>query len=356
MTFRFDIAGPDDDAEIRALLARNPVPGRVVVSYEREPSYFLGCRTMGPFSQVVVARDEATGRLAAVACRTVRRRYVDGVERDVGYLGQLRVDEPFRGRWLVSRGFRYMAALDADGRASDYITSITREGEAARRLLVDLRRSHFPDFEPVDEVATLAVVAGRPRRPDPRVRLATASDAGDVAAFYSEEGPRRQYFPVWRRGEVADADVLVAVRGGRIAGALALWDQTSCKQAVVRGYSRALGRVRPLYNALMRARGRPGIPAVGERVRFLFASFVRVAGDDAETFRSLLDRARGEAAGRGVDYIMIGLSRREPLLGVAKRFAHVEYSSTLYRVGWKENGGRHERSDDRVPHVEVATL
>ena len=37
MTFRFDIAGPDDDAEIRALLARNPVPGRVVVSYEREP-------------------------------------------------------------------------------------------------------------------------------------------------------------------------------------------------------------------------------------------------------------------------------------------------------------------------------
>src|SRR5688500_3317062 len=123
MSFHFHIAGPEDDAEIRALLARNPVPGRVVVSYEREPSYFLGCGTMGPFSQVVAARDEATGRLAAIACRTVRRRYVGGEPRDVGYLSQLRVDGRYRGRWLVPAGFRFLADLDVDGRADGYITT-----------------------------------------------------------------------------------------------------------------------------------------------------------------------------------------------------------------------------------------
>lgn len=357
MSFRLYIAGPDDDVEIRGLLARSPVPGRITIAYEREPSYFDGCRTMGPFHQVVVARDEASGALAAVACRTIRRRYVDGEPRDVGYLGQLRVDERYRGRWLISRGFRFLAGLDADGRAASYITTITREGREAQRLLVELKRPHYPAFDRVEEIVTLALLAGRRRRRRGRgVDLAQPGDDAEIAAFFDEHGPRRQYFPTWEPGELAGADVLVARRDGRVVGALAIWDQTAVKQAVVRGYAPALGRYVPLYNAAMRLRGRPVIPPIGAPVRFAFASWVCVAGDDTRVFGALVERALDRAVEHGVDYLMVGLAARDPLLAAARRYAHVEYGSTLYRVEWNRRGGPDGRRDDRIAYVEIATL
>ena len=65
MTFEFTIAGPRDDVEIRRLVAENPVPGRVVVAFEREPDYFAGCGVMGD-TTVVIGRDARSGELAGV--------------------------------------------------------------------------------------------------------------------------------------------------------------------------------------------------------------------------------------------------------------------------------------------------
>jgi len=96
----FSLATRDDDAAIRALLANNPMPGRIRVRYEREPDYFAGCATMGE-TQVVVAR--ADERLVGVACRHVyaaaiarargRRDQGHGCYSGVVYMGQLVIGE-----------------------------------------------------------------------------------------------------------------------------------------------------------------------------------------------------------------------------------------------------------------------
>ena len=89
----FDLATRADDAGIRHLLATNPLPGRIRVRFEREPSYFDGC---DDGTQVLVARDGA--RVVGVACRSIRKLYINGVVEDIGYLGQLRVDGSSRRR------------------------------------------------------------------------------------------------------------------------------------------------------------------------------------------------------------------------------------------------------------------
>src|SRR4051794_16922614 len=123
MNFQVDLAKPDDDAAIRRLLATNAVLGRVTVTYEREPNYFAGCATMGRSCQVLVARQQGgvqifgqalgqpLGQIAGVACRSTRPMFVNGEEVNLGYLGQLRIDEAARGRWLVSRGFSFLKQL-----------------------------------------------------------------------------------------------------------------------------------------------------------------------------------------------------------------------------------------------------
>lgn len=61
MDCTFDLATEADDPALRHLLATNPLPGSVTVTYEREPNYFLGCPVMGHFYQVPVARCRTSG-------------------------------------------------------------------------------------------------------------------------------------------------------------------------------------------------------------------------------------------------------------------------------------------------------
>ena len=74
--FTFDLATPADDLAIRLLLADNPVPGQISLTYEREPNYFLGCDVMGHFCQVLVARHLPSGQVAAVGVFEIGRQVV----------------------------------------------------------------------------------------------------------------------------------------------------------------------------------------------------------------------------------------------------------------------------------------
>src|SRR5262245_51350511 len=158
MDVAFGLATPADDPDIRRLLAASPLPGRIALTLEREPDYFLGCSTMGPLCQVIVGHDQATGALVGVACRAVRPLYVNGEVRDVGYLAQLRVDRRYRGRWLVSRGFRFFQELHGDGRVTRYLTTITDDNHEARAMLVEHPRRHFPRYRELDRLLTFALV------------------------------------------------------------------------------------------------------------------------------------------------------------------------------------------------------
>jgi len=356
MTFDLELAGPSDDESIRGLLARNPVPGRVVVSHEREPSYFDGCRATGEFTQVIVARDREAERIAAVACRSVRRLFVNGIPEDVGLLSQLRVDSAYRGRWLVSNGFAFLRTLHADRRARRYLATIMAEGRDARALLVERRRPHFPRFTPVAELATIAIAIGRERsmRRSRFEIVDERSRPSAAAAYLAEHGPSRQFFPVPSAEALAVGDALfVARRAGAVAGVLRLWDQRAFKQAVVRGYGPMLGRVRPVYNAAMRIAGRPRLPAIGEPIRLAYAC--SVLAEDFDALAALLRSAVNRAARAGCDYLTLGVTLDDPFVRLARSYPHIEVRSTLYDVRWDDDDPV-EPLDARLPYVEVATL
>ena len=118
MDFTFELATTADDPALRQLMATNPIPGQISLTYEREPDYFMGCGTMGRFCQVIVVRHQPTGQIVGLCCRASRLLFINGQIEDVGYLSQLRVAEAFQGRWLVSQGFHYLRQLHGDGETS----------------------------------------------------------------------------------------------------------------------------------------------------------------------------------------------------------------------------------------------
>lgn len=362
-----DLAQPADDAAIRRLLRRQAVPGRVSVTFEREPEFWKGCAVTGVDSRILVARTQADGEIVGVACRSVRNVFVNGRPLRLGYLGQLRVDERFRGRWLVSQGFALLRQLHEKDPVPAYLTSIIGGNTEATGVLVERPRKLFPKFHPVADYSTLALDLRRRRAP---LACAASIVAGDpdsvdeVVSFLQTYGARRQFFPVWTVGRLRDLaglglhieDLRIARRNHRIVGLIGLWDQTAYKQTVVQGYSGWLKAAAPLWNSSAALFGRHTLPRPGEELRSAYASLICVANDDTAVFADLLRDIYNLAASRGLNYLLLGLDARDPLLKVARDYAHVLYPSRFYLAAWSDGGHLYEQLDHRCTGVDAATL
>ena len=398
--FIFELATSADDPAIRRLLANNPVPGRVTVTYEREPNYFLGCGTMGHFCQVLVARHQPTGEVAAVASRSTRPLFVNGQVEEVGYIGQLRVDERFRGRWVVSGGFRFFHQLHADGRVAGYLTTIIEGNTQAQGILVDRARRHFPIYREVDRLCTLAIILRKPHtlpgaygvvrnlfipRTSAKPPLETSSalhslplgrhtlelipaspaDLPAIIAFLRKHGRAKQFFPAYTEADFSDSpttlgfrveDFILARQKNEIVGVIGLWDQSSYKQTVIQAYNDSLRWLGPIYNAWLHLSGAQPLPPPSQPVHFAYASFICLAENNPDIFGILLQYVYNLAVERGYAYLMVGLSTHDPLLRVARKYAHIPYYSRLYTVCWQEELSFHEKLDSRIPCLEIATL
>lgn len=347
------LAGAADDAGIRALLRRQPIPGGVTIAFQRDPDFSVGCAVTGDDYRIVVAADD--DRVVGVACRSTRRVYVNGAETRIGYLGQLRIDEGYRGRWLVSRGFSLLREIDRADPLPAYLVSIIEDNEEALDVLIRRRRRSFPTFHQVASYHTVAItLKSRKRARKQQIVAASHDDLSEISRFLRAEGPRRQLCRVWSEEDLRNLarygleakDFRVVRRDGAIAGVAALWDQSAYKQTVVRAYS-----------AWMRLAGRfMDLPRVGEPIRSVYAALICVKGDDRSVFADLLEELCMSAADRGFDYLLVGLDARDPLLSPALSHRHFLYRSRLYLAHWSDGGHSHERLDERPVYVDIATL
>lgn len=367
MTLSVDFAVPADDEAIRGLVRRQAMPGRISLAFEREPNFSLGCAVTGNPYEILVARAEERGEIVGVACRSIRQVFINGQEQRVGYLGQLRVDERFRGRWLVARGFSLLAEIDRTDPVPAYLVSIIDGNEEATGVLVRRRRPSFPTFNQVAAYRTLALSLKRCsvfRRPFPVFGRAGKEDivAGssgqlpELVRFLRAEGACRQLFPVWTEEGVRNLvafglrieDIRIARRDGEIVGAIGLWDQSAYKQAVVRAYSGWLKAAAWLRGSI--------VPRIGEHVRSAYAALICVANDDVAVFSSLLRQVCHLAIAGRFEYLLVGLDARDALLAVARAYPHVSYPSHLFLASWSHRGHLHEQLDQRPAYVDIATL
>lgn len=365
-----DLALPADDAGIRGLVGRQIMPGRVRLALLREPAFSRGCAVMGDDYRIVIARSVEDGEIVGVACRAVRRVFLNGREQRIGYLGQLRIDERFRGRWLVSRGFSLLAEIDREDPVPAYLASIVDGNEEATGVLVGKRRRSFPAFQEAARYRTLALPVRRLKSVLPgreEILPATVDQVPELVRFLRREGARRQFSSVWTEEALRSLtefglrieDIRIARDHGRIVGVMALWDQTAYKQAVVRGYSGWLKVVAWLSCLGSIWLPRTIVPGVGEEVRNAYAALVCVASDDARLCGRLLRDIYNLAGSRRFDYLLVGLDARDPLLGVVRAYPHFSYPSRLYvatSITGSSGGSSHEQLDDRPAYVDIATL
>jgi hypothetical protein len=306
----------------------------------------------------------------------VRGAFINGRVTSIGYLGQLRIHPAFcRRRDLMNAGFDFCRRLDESAdRAALHVASVVSDNVSARRLLA--RRSPgWPSFEPVDTLVSLAIPVNHRRArsvPDIGVRAGSPELLPEILSCLHRYGSRFQFFPRWTASDFASArtrglvleDFVVASRGGRIVGCAACWDQRAFKQVVVRGYSRALRRWRPVINAIAPITGTPRLPAAGTQLPFVYASHLAVEDDrasggasDAELTIALLDAVCRRARAKGAEYVVVGLPASSAEVHAVKRaFRHRAYESVLYVAHWPDGAAIASSLDGRPSNPELAIL
>jgi hypothetical protein len=369
--FVFELASSRDDGEIRRLLREHAFQGSISLSLEREPDAAIAASIEGDVHQTLLARDQFTEKVAAVATRSVRDAFVNGEPSRVGYLGQLRIDRRYRRhRSLLEDGFAFCRALHSRGDARLYLTSIVADNQAARRLLLKRRWNAGPRFTEVDKLVTLVISLSRRQRPidveGVRIERGSFSQVAEIAACLRRNLRRYQFAPCWTAEDLLSAErtrglspehFFVAIRQGRVIGCLACWDQRSFKQVVVRGYSPTLSRWRPLVNIAAPWLGTPALPAVGQLLAFAYLSHAAVDDDRDDILAALATAACRHARVAGLDDVAIAFSARNPLLGaISSRFRHRAFVSVLAVANWPDGDERLRSLDGRVPYPEVAVL
>ncbi len=353
-----ELARNEDDAALRGLLARNSMAGPIELAFLREPGYFLASPVQAPRHQIIVARDGK--EVVGAAFRGIRKTWLNGQVRDAGYLGDLRLDVAHRGGSLVARGYRFLRELHADRGASLYLTLIAGANEIALKTIA-AGRAGLPSYKPLGRIFTPAVrLSGWSKKPA-RIKIVRGSEVsrGELAACLQRNLARRQFAPFLdletRFPGLTLDDFAVAVRDGKVIGAVAAWDQNAFRQTRVVRYRGTVRAGRPLYNLVAPLLGTPRYPKPGETLRFFYASFVAIDDDDPEVFRALLARLAADRAGR-YHYFVVGLHERDPLLPVVNQLPRTPFTAHAFAVHFEDGLEDFESLDGRVPYVEPAML
>lgn len=323
----YRVAGPEDDSEIRAALREIPMDGWVRLAFEREPTLFAGENRMAP-SSTYVARD-LTGALVGTYSLSHPLVHVNSRPERVGYLCGLRVQPEQRHKIRVMKGgFASLAVLPTTRNTLPfYFTSIAHDNHKARRLLESGLKG-MPAYHPVGELGTHFI---RPKRKARRlIQPAQTKDVPDLLRFFNAQMAPYAFSSVltedWLlalNGEhgLNLSDFFLLKEGNNIHGCLALWDQRSFNQCVIKSYRFPLNYTRPFVNFLAPWKSFPSLPKPGERLNMAFLAFMAFDQKGESAAVPVIQEAASVALSRGIELCAFGLSPLNPLVNQVKKIA-----------------------------------
>lgn len=320
-------AGSRDDTDLCRMLRDGVMEGWIRLTFEREPSFFSGVGAEGMRHVTTVVRDPENGTLVMMGTRAVRKVFLNGRTVHLGYMSQLRIHPRYRRhiRGLVA-AFRSVLAGRRDDECPFHLTSVLTNNERARRVL-ERRLPGMPTYHPWTDWSTFTFAPRSLRVHRMRgleIITAAQKDMAELSAFLRETLVKFQSAPTWDMDALdlpglRPADFFLAVRDSRIVGCAALWDQSSFKQIVVKGYRSPLGAFRSLLNLVRPITGQPWLPTPGQALRQAFVSHLAVENDNVDVFYALLGEVMIEARKRGLAFLLLGCSPAHSWFSVLKR-------------------------------------
>ncbi len=250
-------------------------------------------------------------------------------------------------------------------------TSIMEGNKPAIRLLTsDLKG--LPRYQEYTRYCTRSIpVRSKPKKVKKTssfsISKCTVDDKTSIIVFLNRYGGNHQFYPNWtidtlfhpdHTPGLKESDMLIARKQGEIVGCMAMWDQRSFRQTIIKGYHNGLSKISWLLNTYAKLFGYPMLPKCGTELKSCFISHIAIDEDDPEIFKALLVKCHNVLVNKDIEYMVIGFSDNHPLDEVvASSFRSIPVYSRLYLVSWDEDGiDPIKIVDNRIPSIEAAIL
>lgn len=364
---RFALATATDDAELRARMSADIMPGTIAVSFRREPSFFTGCEVLGRQYQVIKCTDNSSNRIIGLGSRYINSSYINGVECRTGYLADLRIQPEYRRRSVLARGYRFLRELHNRDPVPLYLTMIL-DGNTTAETILTSGRAGLPRYNPIGKISTPAIFLGARKRAirldGIHCRRAAPQDKESIFRFMALHRPEKQLAQAVHEQDLGSKtlrglsidDFYLAMRGEEIAGIIACWDQSTYRQTHIEKYGFGLGLVRPAYNLVSTVTPYRPLPSRGEKMPFFYLAFVTIEGNDREIFASLLRFMYNDRCNAAWHYFIAGFHELDPLAGVLDDYRGICAAGRLFVVHYPENLPDREHLDGRIPHIEISMI
>ena len=354
-------AQPADSQGILDLLEATPSKGKISLIYTRRPDPWESYMREGDEVLLAVSRNATREHIDGMAACAVNELFLGGEPARVAYLFGLRLREDAISRIaLLPRGYReFFDILNDRGVSCAYTTIL--EGNLLARRMLEKRRASMPVYEYAGDYEIFSLTTGGSGRLPSgyRFRRAGPEDEAEMLHFLNREGRRRLFFPRLTGKTLSEgrttprlSDFFTLRDRGEIVCAGAMWDQRDYKQYVVSSYHGVYRWAYP-FSSASRLFGYPRLLSPGSVLPFFTLSCFAAKGDEPAYFEHFLRGIR--RAGKGFDFLLVGLHARHPLRDVVRRRPHIVYRSRLYLV-YEEGKAPRGIEAGAVPYLECGRL
>lgn len=365
--YTFKLAQDKDESALRSILRDNYIDGEMCVSFRREPNYFYASGICNKFQQTPVVIENKSGKIVGFGSRIIYEAFVNGEKMSIGYLSNLRLNKKFRKSTILPRSYRYLNELHQDRRVPFYVTTVIDDNNYAKNILSS-KRAGLPTYHDFCIYNSFSIFPLKKRKISGEYIIERGSQArlDEILGCIYRNGAKKQFYPyiskdffLSKNGVLRDfhiEDFYVALKGDKVVGVLAKWDQRNFKQTIIEEYKGKLKWFKPIHNSYARLMHYPRLPDLKVPLNFFYLSFIAVDNNDADIFKELLRAVNNDAIDSEYSFFIVGLHSKDVLQQSIKEYRNMVYKSRLYIVYWNDGRDSFNNLDKRTPYLEAGIL
>jgi hypothetical protein len=329
--FSISLAKPEDAAQLLKIYECGDFKGNISVLYTRRPDPFKSLMFEGEKVVIPTVTDIENNVIVGMGVCIIRKAYINGEVKNVGYLTGLKGLPEYRKRVpSISEVYKYLHELTKND-VDMYYTTILKENESVQKML-EKKRKNMPEYRSMGEYTVYGFKTGTSVKE--KGYTLEVGTIGKLERQYNEFPGNFNFSPanVNLPGLVDENVYILRNNKGEEVASCAVWNQQSYKQYVITEYK---GIYRYLKRLPLKLMGFPNLPQENTPVNYGSMALLTVKGNDpllAEHFiRKVAEKANS------YDFLMLGLFENHPFRGSMNRLKCIKYQSRLYTVHWEDN-------------------
>lgn len=369
-------ARAEDDLSIRKII-RVPLTTRgVLLSFQREPSYFRASLVIYKNNDHSVVEDSQSKEIVACFSNGSRPCYVNGVLKEMRYSCDLRINPAYRGNVLNFLATRMRETMAEPNFSQNIIYHDNHIAKAA----IQTGKFGMPDYYPEGDVETLTLTGFKSERKIQQFLSQQASSAQlkritqcEAEAkhillmndFVKKMSAYYNYIPAYDFSELVQKqpyfqglelkDFQLYFDGDHLVGMFGLWDQHSFKQTKIVGYDKVIGFARPFYNLYAQFSGGLSLPKKGQSMKYHVLHSLLCEPEFMALHHRMLKDAYALSLKKGIRNLSFTLSRKDPRLQL-NQFYKGELITGTYAFVSFSGDPRGEMDPKLIPYFEVGRI